>query len=318
MEETKMQHSKSVEECAYYFLIGMATSTLSNNKFLDNYGFAGPGKTMAGDRQKEARVSSQNYIISTSQWPKFKIHVNNIYRDSIKMQLSKKNNNNITKTMVTAARKEVAKQIGPGLLTEYFVPTRHGSHYFALRKDGLIANGYPDSVFASSKTNKGVGVGLGFQRDHSHGLCQTFAIMWLLISQERTRSIEVSHYKAITKSEWNRQCADWHRRIWKNLVPSEYDGKIYLHNANIALQFLEEFTTYCDWSWDVDELVRELSTIDVDDCPPFNEKLMTALVQGLAEKSGHFKGMVTLSGLFKYLNSDEQKGKYMELWFDDH
>ena len=160
MEETKMQHSsKSIEECAYYFLIGMATSTLSNNSFLDNYGFAGPGKTMAGDRQKEARVSSQNYIISTSQWPKFKIHVNNIYRDSIKMQLSKKNNNNITKTMVTAARKEVAKQIGPGLLTEYFVPTQHGSHYFALRKDGLIANGYPDSVFASSDTNKGVGVG---------------------------------------------------------------------------------------------------------------------------------------------------------------
>lgn len=316
MEETKLGDAKSHEECAYYYLMGIATSTLSNDKFLDRYGLAGPGQTMV-QRKKAAMVNNRNQILQSSEWPKFKKHVNSIYQAKIQELLKKKKNKTITKTMVKAARKEVAKQIKPGLLVEYFVPTEHGSHFFALRKDGLLANGYPDPVFSSAKTDKGVGIGLGFQRDYSHGLCQTFAIMWLLISEERTRNVDVMYFKPITKTAWNKLCAEWHKRIWVNMLPSGHDSMIYLYNAELALQFLSEFTEYCDWSWPVEELVEQLSTVYVQGCPTFDRRFMTNLLESIKETDGDFKGQVTLSRIFQYLNREDQKNRYMALWFDE-
>ena len=126
-------------------------------------------------------------------------------------------------------------------------------------------------------------------------------------------------YVKINKKYWNKLCVDWHHRIWENLHFSDGEGKVYLKNAGIALKFLKEFTVYCDWSWKVEEFIEKMSEVVVDKCPNFDVKFMTDLVQqNLVETEGDFIGKVTLSGVFKYLNSEDQKNKYLASWFDDH
>ena len=66
-----------------------------------------------------------------------------------------------------------------GLKEGIYPDTNYGKedevHYFAIRKDAhyILANGYKDDF------GYNYSIGLDAQPDHSHGLCQTFALMFL-------------------------------------------------------------------------------------------------------------------------------------------
>lgn len=52
-------------------------------------------------------------------------------------------------------------------------------HFYSIRektpRKGLLVNAYPSATLISGDVNKAIG--LDFQKDHSHGFCQTFALM---------------------------------------------------------------------------------------------------------------------------------------------
>jgi hypothetical protein len=334
------------EECIYFYLMGAGTAYLSSNEFLDTYGF-GP---MEG-RKKKAEVV-HGFIAPDCQWLTFIKNVNALYSASASKLMAKKKATQVTATIARGARREVATVLahsgtGPGLIVEMFVPNVIGSHFFSMRHDGIIANGYPDSVFNPASNRSGVGLGLGFQKDHSHGFCQTFAIMWLLISQKSKQSVDVSLPSWTTKTGWKRLCAAWHDTIWVNLKNSEEDAKvistkkelmatpdgkaddleetieklrdkIYLHNAGLALRFLTEFTEHCNYAYTVAEVVKLCGSISVRDCPNFSVEVMTKFLGTMTEKVDVGDGpedRVTLHRIFKYLRS--QGVGFLEKWFED-
>ena len=335
------------EECIYFYLMGAGTGYLSSDTFLNEYGF-GPMK-----KRKKAAVVVGGYVNNSSQWPKFIKNVDATY-DTLKEEFKAESKETVAKK----ARKGVAadlkrKGTGPGLFVEMFVPTHHGTHFFGMRSDGIIANGYPNSVFNSALDLSGVGLGLGFQEYGSHGFCQTFAIMWLLISQT-TQSVKVTHAsfppgRGLKKTRWKKQCERWHNEIWEKLKDSEKNKSvidinnkinalrkhgnnpgrikklekerkklrdpIYLDNAMLALNFLTEFTQYCDFYYTVDEVMEMCASVDVVGCPKFNKARMKRFLNALVKSSGGPKGTVKLHSIFSYLNS--QGRPLLERWFED-
>lgn len=219
------------KECIYFYLMGAGTGYLSSDTFLDEYGF-GPMK-----KRKKAAVVVDGYVDKSSQWLKFIESVDATY-DTLKAKFKAESKETAAKKAregVAAALKR--KGTGPGLFVEMFVPESHGSHFFGMRSDGIIANGYPDSVFNSALDLSGVGLGLGFQEDASHGFCQTFAIMWLLISQT-TQSVKVNPAwfppgRGSKKTRWEKQCNRWHNKIWKKLKDSEKNKSVIDINNEI-------------------------------------------------------------------------------------
>ena len=322
--------------------MGAGTAYLSSNTFLNEYGF-GPMK-----ERKKAAVVVGGYLDDSSQWPTFIKSVNESYDTLAKVFMAKSKKSRVTQAIAKKARKGVAAVLaeqgtGPGLFVEMFVPGYHGSHFFGMRSDGIIANGYPNSVFNPASSNSGVGLGLGLQEDYSHGFCQTFAIMWLLISQKTKRSVDACP-KWVTKTQWGRLCAEWHDNIWKRLKNSEGDAKvidvkekllvapsrdlkqtlnrlryeIYLHNAELALLFLVEFTKYCDYYYTIEEVVEMCGSISVRGCPTFSEEAMKkflGVITRTVELDSGTKDMVTLHGIFSYLKS--QGRPLFEKWFKD-
>ena len=84
-------------------------------------------------------------------------------------------------------KKQVAKQkVKPGIYPRSF-GRGVGVHYYAVRaKDGkmIVASGYPSKGGILAKYS----IGLNAQRDHSHGLCQTFALMYYMDEEKQIKS----------------------------------------------------------------------------------------------------------------------------------
>ena len=93
-----------------------------------------------------------------------------------------------SKTNWDAFTKRIEKQTAkPGIYPRS--AGRSGVHYYAVRKDPTqygsrltVANGYPDSGGKSEYW-----VGLDAQPDHSHGLCQTYALMYYCHEESRLK-----------------------------------------------------------------------------------------------------------------------------------
>jgi hypothetical protein len=302
----------SDDECVYNYIMGLAIAAIACDNYLDHYGF-GP----MNERKRVAVViAGEKFIAPDSPWVKF---IKNVK----------------------------AKPPPPGLIVEAYVPgkrdngnltwnpedrSKGDTHFYAVRKDGKIANGYSHQVFVDE-----VGVGLNLQEDQSHGFCQTFAIMYLLISQKSIRSVKVNEgnptlkqLRQLTnkdlklllktnglkisgnkgalvkrlnnfyKSYWDIQCKTWHEEIWNKLEHGQYKD-LWEHNGRLALQFLAEFTKYCDWNWKIngnEGALKEMEGIPVRGCH-FNRKATSRILRSIGDKD-----VVSLSGLFRYLNEN--------------
>lgn len=367
MPETKM----SDEECAYNYLIGHVTSTLSSFNYLERYGLSGSKEIRGkGKKRKYYKMSTRvkkavvvgEYVDRNSEWPRFVRDVDNTYSEKVK-QFEKKGYDKSKATK--SARTSIARSVKPGILVESYVPAEEGAHYFALRKDGLIGNGYCESVFNPAKGQSklgchsvlnpakekaGVGVGLGFQKDSSHGFCQTFAIMYLLISQKNIRNVYVNYYdKDFPRKKWDEVCRRWHKNIWLRLADSREDKTVirklqawnkirdvrprvaesvvneaamqweaanhvvYSRNGRLALQFISEFVKYCPWEWTPVTLLEACKETEVLSCSGFNDEFMIKLLDSLVETTASGR-RITLDGILKYLLSKDQ---YFQSWFSD-
>jgi hypothetical protein len=302
----------SDDECAYNYIMGFAIASFSTDNYLNHFGF-GPMNERKVAAVVIAGENGEKFIAPDSPWVKFIDDVN-------------------------------AKPPPPGLIVEAYVPGKrdHGklvwnsddvskgsTHFYAVRKDGLIANGYSDPVFGV-----GVGVGLNLQEDQSHGFCQTFAIMYLLISQKSIRSVKVNAVKdgnptlkqlrkltkkdliqllrtnnlttsgnkgalvkRLHKSYWDIQCKTWHEEIWNNLEQGQCEY-LWEHNGRLALQFLAEFTKYCDWEWEINDVLDVAADLSVYGCD-FNREVTSTILHSIGDNN-----LVSLSGLFRYLNEN--------------
>lgn len=151
-------------------------------------------------------VSSENYLKNYK-----------IYREKpIKQNEWKK----FTKRIV-----EQDRSLQPGIYPESF--DKGSVHYHAIKKVGrekVIGNGYPQY----SEDYKDFGnyyVGLNAQEDHSHGLCQTYALMFYFN----------------------------HENL---LQPGQYRK-----NVDIGLEWLQNFVKKHDWAWSREELYNRCDII---------------------------------------------------------
>ena len=81
-----------------------------------------------------------------------------------------------------AFKKSVRKdKIPPGLYARTI--GRGQVHYYGVDNDGNIGNGYVSKAGLNPKN--AIAVGLDAQPDHSHGLCQTFALMFINSETDR-------------------------------------------------------------------------------------------------------------------------------------
>jgi hypothetical protein len=108
-------------------------------------------------------------------------------------------------------------------------PSKFGKdsvHFYAIRNEkGLlvIGNGYPSRL----GINSDVAVGLDAQKDHSHGFCMIFALIF-------------------------------YHRDEKQLSKMENKEKRYRKNIDIGLKWADEFTKEHPWEWGPNELKNML------------------------------------------------------------
>jgi hypothetical protein len=124
--------------------------------------------------------------------------------------------------------KKVNKQtIQPGIYPRHY--NRYEVHYFAVRQepDGklTVGNGYPTIACL----NKNYAIGLNAQPNKSHGLCQTFALMYYFNEEDR-------------------------------LIPGDY-----FNNVIIGFKFLQDFIK-ADYNnrercWEINELIEYMQKI---------------------------------------------------------
>lgn len=144
-------------------------------------------------------------------------------------------------------KKKIKKQnIKPGIYPKSL--GRDSAHFYAVRKEknGIftIANGYP----SVSGLDKNYAIGLNVQKDHSHGLCQTYALMYYYGKEHL-------------------------------LLPGKQN---YYKNVLIGLQWLYKFTIENDWvftSKDIGNIVgfEYNKFIDVDDTINLSSLISTIL-----------------------------------------
>lgn len=104
----------------------------------------------------------------------------------------------------SAFKKKITNQsekLVPGIYPLSF--GRGGVHYYAVRQDGKlkkIGNGYSsvDHLPSGVETDLGkYAVGLDAQEDHSHGLCQTYALMFLFKKEKLLKKGEKNYFKNV-------------------------------------------------------------------------------------------------------------------------
>lgn len=93
-----------------------------------------------------------------------------------------------------AFKKKVTKQtVEPGIYPRSF---GSGSvHYYAVRNGMVkqVGNGYP----SIDDLNEDYAIGMDAQEDHSHGLCQTYALMFYFFEEGRLKKGERNYFKNV-------------------------------------------------------------------------------------------------------------------------
>jgi len=99
-------------------------------------------------------------------------------------------------------------------------------HYVGVNKQKIAGNGYLDDLGIHDS------VGMDVQLDHSHGLCQTFALMYHLGEEKRVKRVNCGGRLPPLFSPNFSQCFS-----------------DYIYNVVIGLEFLQEFTKQHDMEW---------------------------------------------------------------------
>ena len=176
--------------------------------------------------------------------------------------------------------KEPKTEVEPGI---YVRGTTECAHYYGIRKekDGtlLAGNGYPKAGGFGSPH-----VGLDAQKDRSHGLCQTFALIFYLGKESILKRGE----------------------------------KHYFNNVVKALKFMEKQTNsgklISDWYWDsFEELYESMDKIACDCDEEEKKKLLRKIIFDQRKKEGYDE-VIYLSTLFSILISPKNRS-YLKTWF---
>jgi hypothetical protein len=187
------------DECIYWHLIGMVTDTIASRDYLDHYYLM--------RTEIKCQVDSETNMISlNNDWEVFQEDFNKL----------------------ASNKKKLLKKYPPGLYVQNF-GDNIGVHFYGLNDEGIMANGYPDNEDFEN------GIGLGFQKDHSHGFCQTYAIMHIIGADGGFES-----------------------RMEEDTDKDE----VYSENGQKALLYLLELTDD-PWKWsDIDTFESELPVIE--------------------------------------------------------
>ena len=126
-----------------------------------------------------------------------------------------------------------SQTVKPGIYTEDYTwpgeAVGSSVHYYGVREekngDLTVANGYPSS---GEYLDEKYAVGLNVQADHSHGLCQTFALMYYNHDEKK---LKPAHKDA-----------------------DRYEQQIaYIKNLMIALKYLQGYTKKHPMVWDPED-----------------------------------------------------------------
>jgi hypothetical protein len=167
-------------------------------------------------------------------------------------------------------------------------------HYFGAReeKNGMvtIGNGYP----TSSSIDNTYSIGLNVQKDHSHGLCQVYALMYYNNKEQILQQ------------------------------PSKNDSddaknSIYFLNVITALTWLRTYTLSHGWNWEFnsqkfhDEISSLIKLFDNDDCTTYtNDMFLKTLKSQLhmeKDKVVHLAYIIDIA----LLHNNRKK---LKIWFD--
>jgi len=242
------------DECIYWHLVGMVTDTVSSGTYLDHYGIL---KTNIS-----AQVDPETYTIRPdADWWTFQKKFNTLSKN----------------------RKKLLEEYPPGLYVQDF-GENIGVHFYGLDDQGIMVNGYPDTAGFSNA------IGLGFQEDHSHGFCQTYAIMHIL-------GIDIGLESRDSKDD------DRH--------------EVYMRNGHKALDFLKDFTRDHPWGWEnSEEFEDQLPEINCEYDKDEMKSLLKALVNKEKPKK---KGKKTKKDKTIYLTDIVQvivnNSDHFENWF---
>lgn len=109
----------------------------------------------------------------------------------------------------------------------------NGVHYIGVNKQQMAGNGYLTDLKIHNS------VGMDVQIDHSHGLCQTFALMYHLGEDNKLRQVKCGGKLPILNDKTTRETET---KFIKCITT-------YILNVNIGLIFLEKFTKKHDMEW---------------------------------------------------------------------
>ena len=180
----------------------------------------------------------------------------------------------------------------PGLYSYSYGP--NSVHYFGAReeKNGMvtIGNGYPTS---SSIDNK-YSIGLNVQKDHSHGLCQVYALMYY------NNNEQILQQPSTNDSD-------------------DEKNSVYFLNIITALTWLRNYTLYNGWNWKFnsqkfyDEISSIIKLFDNDDCTTYtNDTFLKTLKLQLhmeKDKVVHLAYIIDIALL-------PNNRKKLKIWFD--
>lgn len=108
-------------------------------------------------------------------------------------------------------------------------------HYIGVNKNKIAGNGYLDTLHIRNS------VGMDAQIDHSHGLCQTFALMYHLGEEKKIKRVN---------------CGGQLPPLTSSKFPDCLTG--YIYNVVIGLEFLKNYTKKHDMEWTFTSLNTEI------------------------------------------------------------
>jgi len=210
----------------------------------------------------------------------YAIHIGNYWKQRLFKSIDHYNSN--WKTLQARFKNNQKRsKIAPGIYVQSFVG--HSKHYYAVRKekDGsiTIGNGYS----ATGGFGK-YGKGLDAQENHSHGLCQTYALMYYLTDDDL-------------------------------LTEGEYE-----ENALTAIKYLEDFTKKYDFNWSTAGVAKDLKILCFNENHEQERKTLWEKLKGMRGKGARVKNPnkgqeFTLSGLVKFVASKKCSDNFIT-WFN--
>lgn len=250
-------------------LIALVLDTIASQSYLEH-------RKIYRCEIKAQLTPDGRYVSPDSDWSKFIASFNQLATDKTKL----------------------IKTYKPGMYVEDF-GEGIGVHFYGLNKNGVVANGY------SSNGGFANGKGFGFQKDDSHGFCQTFALM-------HVKGKDIGLKRAVT---FGRPDDPTQVGAWKNYMDEA--NSVWRENGVMALKFLSSFTQEkSPWGWETIEDVLENLPVVSERCnadvPEFKEEVKRVLAPILSQY-----GYVTLPGIINLLLEQENLDNYFGIWFDD-